>query len=239
MAIAEDASTPAAVSSNAANSNAITTALFSPPANALLVALVVVGNASGAGVAQGTVSWASGGNGTWTNKLRQNPSTNACSEFWWCQLGAAPGASTVSLGVGSSTTTQPWGKLLAVRVITGAAALASQTGNSLTTAPSIDPSFTASQSGSLVYIASGTNVANYTETVDANTTEIANDNDATNGEVYVAGKWTNLSTLSAATIGWTNTSTVNAETSVLEIIPAGGAVALLVPSVISQYGSFH
>ena len=108
MAIAIDASTPAVLASSAAWTSAQTTAAFSPPANALLVALVVGdGAASGATTAAVTDSLA----GAWTLRKRQNtasttaPTVGGTAEVWVKYQTAAQSNMTVSItGSGAPTT---------------------------------------------------------------------------------------------------------------------------------------
>ena len=144
MAITEDGSTPAVVSSTASVSTRVTTS-FSPPANSLLVAMVGCFSSGSNGVITVTDS----GSHTWTKALESVGHTTVA--IWRCQLTTAPGSITVT-GTYSNNAGDEY---LAVRVLTGAAT--SQTGagtathlvTSSTTADTY--SLTTTQTNSIVY----------------------------------------------------------------------------------------
>jgi hypothetical protein len=126
-----------------------TTASFTPVANSLLIAEVTVGNSTGSGLTTGAITDSL--SSTWTLLKRSNISGSGCSEVWGMDAGASPAARTVTL---TGTASVGQGTVLTVKVLTGAAAVASCLGASVaqgTTATSA--SITTTTAGS--YVAGG------------------------------------------------------------------------------------
>src|SRR6266498_2712278 len=121
MAIAEDASAPAAVTSTGTTT---TTASFTPVANSLLVAIANAGNNTGAGTITCPVTDSLGS--TWTLLKRTNidlVNGAGSTEVWAMDAGASPAARTVTVtGTGGANAV---GVSLCVKVLTGAKPVAS------------------------------------------------------------------------------------------------------------------
>lgn len=118
MALALDASTPAAVNV-AINATAPVTASFTPPSGALLVAFVAVDGPQ-TGTAQ-TMSSVTGGSLTWTlwkrSNAQNNPNLGGTAEVWWATI---PSSASMTVTAHPAITTHAGG-LLYVGVFTGAA----------------------------------------------------------------------------------------------------------------------
>lgn len=205
-----------------ASTNTTTAALaqtsVSPPAGSLVVALVSIGNSSGAattvtGAMTDSVDGATG----WTLIQRfQTPNTDGTAEIW-CK-DAWSGSRTVTLT--SSGGTIHKGNQLAIRFCGGAAAAAAQNGAIATAAGTIGAvSITPEQTGSMVYAALSRNAANGARTINGTSTNILNTADATNGETYSACKLTATTTSGvAASVGYTTTGSQTIIVAV-EIVP--------------------
>lgn len=227
MAIAEDASAPVALTST---TNVATTASFTPPAGALIVCMCVVGNSTGTATLQtGTVTWGSGGNGTWTLAKRINTSSEVSAEIWYCQLAGAPGASTITL-TGTATTGK--GTQLTTKVVTGAASGAAAIGaNVSASATSFQIAITTTVTGSQVYMCTGQNASSAVLVANGSTTTLLATADATNGERYYSGKATALTgTPGAITVGSSSTGVATSQTVAVEILAATAAAAI--PDVV-------
>ncbi|MFE5369258.1 hypothetical protein [Streptomyces mirabilis] len=152
MAILEDASTPAVATGT--GQAAITTASFSPPANSLLVVLVGAGwsgSQLGAAISDSV-------SGAWTPAVMANDLTSRAAygyaAVFFRYLSSAPGAMTVTATYSGFSGAGAGGRLLAVRVLTGAAsvqngATAKRTLNAYTN--SLTTSITTTTAGSVVY----------------------------------------------------------------------------------------
>ena len=144
MAITEDASTPAVVSSSSAVAS-LTCAAFSPPANSRLVAIVGCFSSGSNGVITVTDS----GSHTWTKSIESVGQTTVA--IWQCQLTSAPGSITVK----ATYSNNAGDEYLATRVLNNTAS--SQTGAAtathlVTLSTAADTySLTTTQTGSVVY----------------------------------------------------------------------------------------
>jgi len=206
----EDPSAPAAVSDLAATT--VTTASFTPPDGALLVACV-----SSDGGGSVTTMGVSGGGVTWS-ELARNPAVAGqdYAGVWVAQLGPPPPGDPVITATQGGVTAA--GIAMRIMVLTGAAPAASQTGATVAAASARQASITTTVTGSRVYGASdGTNVA---ATPNASTTTIDDIADATHGERYQTFKATALTgTPGAVTIG--NTNAGGTGVALLEVLAAG------------------
>jgi hypothetical protein len=110
VALAIDASSPAAVRSNAATT---TTASFTPPAACALVAFVHSDANNGSATESCTVS---GGGLSWSRAIQHHGSPGANTEVWWAYSSGAPGSITVSVTDNQGSVD----KSLVVVVFTGA-----------------------------------------------------------------------------------------------------------------------
>lgn len=202
MTIALHASTPSAVRSTSASTTAaVTTDAFSPPADSLLVAVVVAEYAARKTPAP-TMAISDSAGGAWT--LRANGSqTNFFSQVsvWTRYLSSAPGSITVTGDCGATTGTST---SIAVGVLTGADPTqtgAVTLGTASTTSSATEQSLTLA-SGSWAYF--GVAVGNLSTLVaDANTTSIDVWGDASNGSTNGIGRTTTESAGGATTLGWT------------------------------------
>lgn len=114
-----EATSPAYVSANATT---VTTASFTPANNSLLVAMCAAGNGAHATASLGTVTDSLGG--TWTRKIYDYGTTDGITEIWMRDV-VTGAAMTVTYDPGGTVAS---GLSLKVQVLTGASAVASQTG---------------------------------------------------------------------------------------------------------------
>jgi hypothetical protein len=143
--ITEDASSPATVL--AATAQSATSASFTPPDGALLVAIIGANNASNTATATVT-----GGGYTWTPLIELgHTGTQVYSAVWIAQVPASAPPSTsflVTANQGGSTAN---GVSLRVRVLTGAADLSVQSGATASADAVQQVAVTTTETGSLVY----------------------------------------------------------------------------------------
>jgi hypothetical protein len=226
MAIAEDASTPAAVRSTANSATQTwTTAAFSPPADCLLVA-IFTGNISFQ-TAPGTFTVSDSAAGAWTSGVDVQAATGRGHvTIFYSYRAAAPGAITVTADKGDTWTSD---NQLTVRVLTGAAS--SQAGAATTSyhvdggsapANATQQNITTTTAGSRVYLGLAHNSTD-TLTANANTTNI--DNWVETGIFcnLASAKSTNATvTPGVVSIGYTGQSSTNeVALALLEILPGG------------------
>lgn len=227
--VIQEAASPAAVTGTGSTA---TTASFTPTANSLLVAVSNVGNTSGSGTNTAAVTDSLGS--TWTLERRSN-GVNGSSEIWTLDAGASPAARTVTVtGAGTTAT----GVALTVKVLTGAAAAAQQTGatNAVTSGTARNISITTTTADSLPVGGYVDVVAAGALTVDANTTAWQTVTDATNTEKYAAFRATNpTATPGAITIGFSTAAGGNGPKVAVEILPApvGGTDATATGSTVA------
>lgn len=152
MAIAEHASTPAIATGT--GTAAITSASFSPPASSLLVVQV----AGGWSDSRMGVTITDSVSGSWTPGVIANDQTGngyfGYAGVFYRYLSSAPGAMTVTATYSGFTGSGAGGRMLSVRVLTGAAsvqggAIAKATLTDYTT--SLTTSITTTTAGSVVY----------------------------------------------------------------------------------------
>ena len=211
MAIAEDASSPAAVTST---TTAVTTASFTPVANSLLVATVAVGNSTGSGIQTGSVTDSL--SSTWTRLARENVTGEGCAEVWVLDAGASPAARTVTL-TGTSA-----GSSLNVAVLTGAATVAGQTGAVvLATGTATSAAITTTTTGSYVCGALSHCESATSLTVNGSTTAYLLTSYGTNGETYATFKAAALTaTPGSITLGMSTGALATYDIVLVEILPA-------------------
>lgn len=214
MAISEDGSTPAAATATGFGPSA-TTASFSPPAGALLVAIVSYGHST----ATPTITLSDSGSHTWTAGPSITSNVVTTAAIFTCQLTTAPGSITVTAAITSGAST---GEIqLDVRVVKGAAT--SQTGaatgtNSGASTTAWSGSITTTISGSWVYVAANGANTNTLTPVSGTTTL----NTFTSTDDMVSGRQSSATgTPGATTLGWTATVNATFAWAALEILPQG------------------
>lgn len=222
MTVAQDASTPASV--NNTTTAALTCASFTPPAGALILALVSIGNSSGAATAiTGSVSDNLGTHLNWTMLNRLNTSSDGSVECWIADV-VTSAAMTVTLTKTGGTICK--GSLLSPMVITGAANVAGQNGAKPTTSGTIGGiSITPTKIGSYLACVLSANASSTARTALANSTFIGTAQDATNGETYNALKLTTLSLSTAAVTIGASTTIASTLIAGVEIVPAAALAA--------------
>lgn len=242
MAIAEDASTPAVATGT--GTGTITTAAFSPPAGALLVALVGGGWSSTATM---TATVSDSVSGSWTTGptvANTNASDHGFVGVYFRYLSSAPGSMTVS----AAFTGLSGGRLLAVRVLTGAASnqTGAGTGTLMNTTGSTTGtvSVTTTVAGSVVYGVADDSQTNSAYTVNAATSILSGGdfNDTTDTVRLVAWKATSATgTPGATTLGGTWAVAGISSTAALEILPFvattySGAATLTASTALTAFG---
>lgn len=223
MALAVDASTPAFVKGT---TNPATTASFSPPANAMLVAFTTADELNTFVVAGGGLSW--------TQVDFTNPSGFNSASAWVAFTSSAPGSITVS----STKTGSFTANALKVVVFTGAETSFTGAHNKTTNAATL--SLTATATGSWVWDMFGNQGGGTTDTAATGCTY----NDAESAFGGVSGGIIRRTTAdgvsgsgSAVGIATHNFSETHVA---VEVKPATGGGTPAVPVFqMSQYGSFH
>jgi hypothetical protein len=240
VAITEDASTPAIVVLTGQSGTVTwTTASFSPPAGSLLIAMWA-DDFSTSGTPNPTVSSTISGNPAWTAGPHLYSASGYGAGIYTLQLGSAPGSVTVSFANAAGTGTQ--GGMLAVRVLTGAAA--SQAGAasaflSGTSSASQFSNITPTTVGSLIYVVNDDDAAStlFTPTAaTANlpfTTQNSVQSDATEGCAFMTGRsavpTTPAQAGTATSFGWTVSGAALWAWAALEILPAMPSVLIAQP----------
>jgi hypothetical protein len=240
VAIAQDASTPAAVPGpiGAGSGTPVSTAAFSPPSGSLLLAMVVGGWGSSAGgitvTDSGSHTWTVGAvaTGTGTNK--------GVAAIVYTYLSSAPGSITVS----AAFTGGGGGRLLDVRVLTGAAA--SQTGAATastvraTASTAGTVSVTPTVVGSQIYGASDDPDTNATFTANGATTILTNYADTTDNVHMVSWKATATTTTTGSpiTYGGTWGSAQTSNTVAFEVLPATGPTTYAGAATLAGVATF-
>lgn len=240
MAIAEDGSAPPTATSGTGSTSAtIATVSFSPPAGSQLVVIGGWGYTGAWSTAPTLSASASAGGLTFTQKVfkQETVSKFIVSAMFIADVLTAPGAITVTMTRAGSTASAKG--QLTVKVLTGAALVASQTGATVNTSQTSTKTttfnLTPTQLGSQVFAQSllADGDATMTMTPTAATTSYATLSDTTSFVTIGHGKGTTLtSALSATSYGWTNNAPTNVQTITqgLEILAAAGGS----PSVSAQ-----
>lgn len=218
MAIAEDASTPATLSSTAGSAT-VTTASFSPPAASLLLAIGCGGFASSG---TPTVAFSDSTSGSYTTGVTSSALSATCV-ISYRYLSAAPGSMTVSCVFGNLTGDR-W---FSVRVLTGAdsAQTGAHTGAKTTGTTTAGTFAVTKAAGSAVYGVSCNNGASSGLTLTANgaTTLLTGAlNDSPNGTAITGWHDNNDATSGAVTYGGTWTLAGSNIGNALEILAATG-----------------
>lgn len=218
MAIAIDASSPAAVNAQTNTATTIATASFTPPANSLVIASasIIYASASGTG---SPFSISDSLSGTWNSEALQvwGSSGNPAAGIW-ARFVASSAAMTVTLTTDANSKT----KQLMVKVLTGTATSAwsgNKINNQASTAGFLQQNFTTSVAGSWVFLAIGNN-GTATLTVNANTTSDAALTSTADGGTVAQGHMT-TATVSPGTVslGWTGDPAVAHVYTAAEIKP--------------------
>lgn len=235
MAITEDASSPAAVSTTSAT--AVTTASFSPPAASLLLALV---SSDGSTSTATTASVTDSLSHSWTLLKRQNTHTASAGgtcEVWAFYLTAAPGSMTVTATQTAGTAN---GMLLSVKALVGAAktqpgAVAGKESDS--SAPT--QALTTTVSGSFVYGCLGDFSGSTTFTANSATSIVSQLGDTTNNNTYVTCKSNGATgTPGSTTFGFTAPSTCAYNFALVEILPAPPSRVIAVQQAVKRAAFF-
>lgn len=227
MALALDASTPAAVNV-AINATAPVTASFTPPSGALLVAFVSMDGPQ-TGTPQ-TMSSVTGGSLTWTlwkrSNAQHNPNLGGTAEVWWATI---PSSASMTVTAHPAVTTHAGG-LLYVGVFTGAAT--SITGAASTNASSgtgglaatITASLTTGLANSWVWGVLNNFQNSTAPTVPSGQTNQAHNLNATNGNYWWVQKQNATTTSSGTSVTINDTApSVRWQLVVVEIPAATGA----------------
>jgi len=211
--ISEDPSSPATAVST--TGTAVSTASFTPPDGALLVAMV----ASDGGSGQTTMS-VSGGGVAWTPMAEANTAPSDYAGVWVARLPSSdPHDPVITAAQGGSTAAG-----LAMRIFVLTQAAATQDGGtqnaSISSSTAFTGSITTTQTGSRVYGAvSHTNVS---DVAAANSTLLDDVADATNNGRYVTFKATTLTgTPGATTLGVTAASSTTGPLAQAEVKTSG------------------
>jgi hypothetical protein len=228
MAVAIDASSPVAVTGT--STAAITTASFTPPASAIIVAIANTGNSTGSGAQSGTITDSL--SGAWTSIIAANTTDQGTVQAFRRDVGGSPAAMTVTW---APSGTNGKGSQLDVWVITGAGA----SGAAAIGATASAVSATAGQisimpvaTGSLLFMGLTYTDTGVTLTANGVTTSDKATVDSTNGETYAAAHLTGTTTTTAATsVGYTVTGLDNVIQMVGVEVKASGTSA---PSVGSS-----
>lgn len=220
MAIAEDASSPAAV--HATGLGPYTTATFSPPAASLI--LVMLATDGTATAVTGAIT--DSGSHTYTLLKRQNTATvstvGGTAEVWVFYSSGALSNVTVTATMSGGVAA---GANLVVKVLTGAkttqtGATAGFSGTGSSTAAT---SISTTTTGAHVYGAVLNYASSTAYTANANSTIIDGFSDAVNGDWYAALKAaSDVGTPGGTSIGFTN-SNANFNLALAEILPAPAA----------------
>lgn len=242
MAISEDASTPAFVVSPVNTSGttvAVTTATFSPPANALLIAAVQT-DYNSSGLATFATSSSITGNPAWTAYTGTAVSGGPATQFFALQLSSAPGAITVTA---TNTNGNAQTMSMAVRVLDGAASVqtgagaghGTTTSTSYTTNNPVTSPFSTTQAGSWAYVNVSTDTSEPTATVNNGTIQLAREDDSNVGTEQIVGRQTNPTvTPGTVTLGWTGPSVLYAWAA-LEILPKVSITTTALPTAPVGY----
>lgn len=234
MAISEDASTPAVVQQFGDVTGITTTASFTPPANTLLVAVVIAAFKS---TAISSITLSDSASGTWTQLAFIHNSADENVGIWSRPAVSSPGAITVT---STDTTTSQCGRELAVRVLDGAAssqagaATATQTGSGT----SLISNITTTQIGSWVYVV-GALDTNTSYAVNGNTTNISTLTDGTDIESGSVGRQSSATVTPGSTaLGWTVSSGAAWSWAAAEILSAGGGTPHTATGTLAVTPSF-
>jgi hypothetical protein len=240
MAITEDASTPVITTGSDAgttttSTKTIASVSFSPPANSMLVALVGGGwgnSATNAMVASVTDSTS----GTWTagpSAAGTDTAARGVAAIFYRYLPSAPGSITVT----ASITNMCGGRLLAVRVLNGAASTQSGAGsasviNAATASGTVN--VTTTVTGSQVYGINDDSGSNTAYTASGSTSVLSGTpngdfNDTADAIRLVAWKATNTTgTPGATTLGVTWATATKNNVVALEVLPLSATTATAV-----------
>jgi trimeric autotransporter adhesin len=211
--INEDASAPAVAT--ALSATTVTTASFTPPAGALMVALVSSDGTTGVQTMD-----VQGGGVTWTEVKAEQAANCSYAGVWMAYAPAPPdGDPVITATQGGSTFL---GIAMRIYVLTGAQPAASQAGatQTQTGAAAHQATITTTVTGSRVYGALFDD-ANNSFTAGANTTLVDNIADASNAVRYGTVKATALTGTPGATSIGASAPADAGSASLLEILPSG------------------
>lgn len=218
--ISQDGSTPAVAVAAGSAGTSLTTAPFSPPANALLVVMTSFEyQAANANTPVFTVS--DSASGTYVAGPSVFDGTRGMAAIWTQYLFSAPGSMTVTITNSGPTVTH--GQILAVYVLDNAGSVqtkgAAATGHSATAVTAWTEGITTTVSGSWVLAAGAGSVA-ATVTPQSTTTGLTNQQDSTDQVSLLAGKQCAATVKpSAVTLGWTSGTAGEYAIALMEILP--------------------
>jgi hypothetical protein len=236
VAITEDASSPAFVSTGGAQT--ITTAAFNPPASSLYIALVSFNGFTTGAVTSAVTDSALN---TWTLLCRANSfaaATLSGGAEVWCFFSAGSRSSFTVTATTSGAASKN-GVAMGVKVLQGASATqngATQIGHGQSTLPSISltTTVTASRPYGALIDSSDHNVM----TAGANTTIMNQFNDTTTFCTYVAYRSSAATGTPGATTFANSAGTPDWNMAWAEILPTGAAASGPNPQSMSQYAGF-
>ncbi|MDB4872540.1 MAG: hypothetical protein JWL97_3544 [Gemmatimonadales bacterium] len=231
--IVEDASAPATVTTDTLLT--VTTAAFNPPAQSLILALVVCDGSATAGAA--TITITDSGSNSWSNLTTSAvsaPGVGGCAQASCFYTPTALSGYTVT-ATATAPGTSNKGVLLTVKVLTGAATASIQFRGAFASAggASINPSLpiTTKQQGSIVYGSIIDFTTNAVLTPNGVTSVITQHQNTTQAETYASFRVTNATVAAGAvTSGFTNAA-AGYNLQLTEILPA---VLPLRPLVVGQ-----
>lgn len=197
------------------NTTTITTSLFTPTNNSLLVAMVAAGNGTGGAISLGTVSDSLGG--TWTRKHYSYDSFAGLTEIWMRD---------VSTGASMSVTYDPGGSVasglsMKVQVLTGAKPVAQQTGAMVCAAggTSFTADITTTFPNSRIY-GSFARAQTAVALVGNSNTTLYDQIQGSAGDVAAAFKSGQINTPQSVTMGFNNTDTAGQYITLVEVLAA-------------------
>ena len=218
--IAQDASTPAAVTASGSAGTSLTTAAFSPPANTLLVVLTSFEyQAANANTPVFTVT--DSVSGTYTAGPSVSDGSRGMAAIWTRYLYTAPGSMTVTVTNSGPAATH--GQVLAVYVLDNAGSVqakgATAAGHSATAVTAWTEGITSTVSGSWV-LAAGAGSALGTVAPLSTTTGLLDDQDSTDQVSLLTGRQCAATvTPGAVTLGWTSSAPGLYALALQEILP--------------------
>jgi hypothetical protein len=219
MAIALDGSAPASKTQTTTAAN--TTASFTPPAGATILAAVCVGNPPGSGAVGAALSDSL--SGTWVRDGQAYIDGVLGYAAVWRRTTAAEGSSMTVTCTPSGTNGK--GSQITVFVATGLATNPPAARVVITTGTAGQGSITPSVAGSLIVGALSYSRANIAITAATGTTSDLSTNDATNGQSFGTFHKTDLTAdTSAVTVGYSTTFLASPMMIAIEYLPSGVAM---------------
>jgi hypothetical protein len=218
--ITQDASTPAVVTASGSAGSSLTTASFSPPANALLVVMTSF-DYQAANTTSPVFTISDSASGTYTAGPSVFDGSRGIAAIWTRYLFTAPGAMTVSISNSGPSATH--GQILAVYVLNNAGSVqteaASDTADSATAVTAWTMGITTTVSGSWV-LAAAAGAALGTITPQSTTTGLETYQDSTDEVSLLTGKQCAATVTPVhVNLGWTSSVAGEFALALQEILP--------------------